>query len=96
MHDPEVYDDPPVFRPERFLKRTGPGKFDYALNPSVRDPVKIAFDWERRACPGQHIAYDSMWFAVASVLATFNIEKACDKYGNPITPPEVLGYGFVV
>ena len=41
MHDPEVYPDPDVFRPERFIR-------DGKLDPSVRDPSKFVVGFGRR------------------------------------------------
>ena len=41
MHDPEVYPDPDVFRPERFI-------CDGKLDLSVRDPSKFVFGFGRR------------------------------------------------
>ena len=42
MHDPEVYDDPETFRPERFIRD---GKLD---TTSVRDPSEYVFGFGRR------------------------------------------------
>ena len=42
MHDPEVFNDPMVFRPERYLK-------DGKLNPNVRDPDSAVFGFGRRS-----------------------------------------------
>lgn len=88
LHDNEAYPDPLRFNPDRFLKD---GKID--LN--VRDPMVAAFGFGRRTCPGRFMAYESMWIAIASVLATFNFNKAKDEYGNPITPPEAYVEGFL-
>ena len=41
MHDPEVYEEPFEFRPERFIR-------DGMLDPSVRDPVDYVFGYGRR------------------------------------------------
>lgn len=41
MHDPDVYEDPDEFRPERFIK-------DGQIDPSVRDPVDFVFGYGRR------------------------------------------------
>ncbi|EJF61732.1 cytochrome P450 [Dichomitus squalens LYAD-421 SS1] len=41
MHDPEVYEDPDVFRPERFIRN---GKLD----PTVHDPTAFIFGFGRR------------------------------------------------
>jgi cytochrome P450 len=41
MHDPEVYDKPMEFMPERYLK-------DGKLDPEMRDPEAAAFGFGRR------------------------------------------------
>ena len=41
MHDPAVYEDPDVFRPERFIR-------DGKLDPDVRDPYAYVFGFGRR------------------------------------------------
>ena len=41
MHDPVVYPDPHVFRPERFIR-------DGQLDPDVRDPSLYVFGYGRR------------------------------------------------
>jgi hypothetical protein len=39
-----------------------------------------------RICPGQNLATDSVWIAMATLLATLKISKALDDDGNEITP----------
>ncbi|KAJ6570091.1 cytochrome P450 [Mycena vulgaris] len=79
LHDETVYPDPHLFKPERFL-------IDGQLNPAIRDP-EAAFGFGRRACPGRHMARDTLWIMVASMLAVFDIAKAVDQDGQPIEPP---------
>ena len=88
LHDEEVYPDPLRFNPDRFMK-------DGELNPHVRDPRVAAFGFGRRVCVGRHMAYDSMWMAIVSTLAVFNIEKAKDERGVPITPGEDYHEAFL-
>lgn len=39
-----------------------------------------------RICPGQYIAEGSLFIAIASVLAAFDISKARDENGEEIVP----------
>jgi hypothetical protein len=42
-------------------------------------------------CPGQYLASDSVWIAMATMLATLKISKALDDEGKEITPaPKML------
>ncbi|KZP17553.1 cytochrome P450 [Athelia psychrophila] len=79
LHDEDTYPDPFSFNPERFMKE---GKLD----PTVQDPALAAFGYGRRICPGRHMAIGTVWNTLASVLASFNIEKALDADGRQITP----------
>ncbi|KAJ7231653.1 cytochrome P450 [Mycena rebaudengoi] len=79
LHDGLLYPDPYTFKPERFL-------LDGKLNPAVKDPDCAAFGFGRRICPGRHMGRSSIWITVASILATFNIDKAVDEAGHVIEP----------
>jgi len=82
--DPMRYPDPLAFKPERWL----PGGTREGI-PSVR-PQNFAFGFGRRVCPGQNWAEHMVFIAVASILATFNIEKAIGSDGKPIPPNDVF------
>ncbi|KIL71197.1 hypothetical protein M378DRAFT_154689 [Amanita muscaria Koide BX008] len=71
----ERYPEPELFRPERYFTEDG------TLN---KDTVSYAFGFGRRICPGRHLAENSVWLMIASVLATFDISKARDEHGNEI------------
>ncbi|KAG9079140.1 hypothetical protein FS749_008790 [Ceratobasidium sp. UAMH 11750] len=70
--NPEVYKDPEVFDPDRFL------------DPSV--PPSPTFGFGRRLCPGIHYAGSSLFIFIVSILAAFNIEMAKDEQGNSVVP----------
>ena len=55
------------------------------LNPDVPDPIEI-FGFGRRICPGRYFALDTIWLAIANVLAAFSLEKPLDEDGNIIEP----------
>lgn len=37
-----------------------------------------------RVCPGRHFADQNVWAAIATILATVHVAKACDEFGNEI------------
>ncbi|KAI5114921.1 hypothetical protein M0805_001012 [Coniferiporia weirii] len=76
MHrDPSVYTEPDKFIPERWLQDKPP-----------LDVRKTAFGFGRRICPGRFFAENAIFISIASILATFDISKALDAAGEPITP----------
>ncbi|KAJ7584750.1 cytochrome P450 [Mycena floridula] len=79
LYNEAEYPDPYSFRPERFIK-------DGKLDPEVKDPALYLFGHGRRICPGRHMAYSSVWIAIASLLSVFEISKATDGDGNPVEP----------
>ncbi|ESK86760.1 hypothetical protein Moror_15178 [Moniliophthora roreri MCA 2997] len=73
--DESVYSDPESFVPERYLTEDG------TCND---DEMTFIFGFGRRICPGRHLASESLWAGMASVLAAFDITKAKDEAGNEI------------
>ncbi|KAF9004239.1 cytochrome P450 [Cyathus striatus] len=89
LHDETLYPDPETFNPDRFI--TPDGK----LNNDIRNPEDVAFGFGRRICPGRHLARSSIWLAVASILAVFDIQKAVDENGELIEPTGAYEHGGV-
>jgi len=79
LHNEADFPEPESFNPDRFLK-------DGKLDPDVRSPESTAFGFGPRVCPGRHLALQSMFITIASVISTFDIGKALDEDGNEITP----------
>ncbi|KAF8871009.1 cytochrome P450 [Infundibulicybe gibba] len=77
LHDPEIYDQPFEFRPERFLK-------DGVIDENVQDPEVAAFGFGRRICPGRHFSNNALFNLASSVLSVFTISPAKDEHGNAI------------
>ncbi|KAF8509756.1 cytochrome P450 [Hysterangium stoloniferum] len=82
LHDERNYGpDTHKFIPERFLQ------------PGVKDPT-ATFGFGRRICPGRHLADNTIFIAIASILKAFNITPAEDTNGNPIPIKEAFTSGL--
>lgn len=69
LRDPIAYPEPEVFKPERWL--TGDGS---AINKEVRTPeASGTFGFGRRMCPGKHLAWATVWHALARMVAVFDL-----------------------
>jgi len=74
-YDENIYPEPHVFKPERFLDPDGSFSGRYPLT---------AFGMGRRICPGRHLADATVWAAIALFLAVFDVKKSKDEVGNDI------------
>ncbi len=84
QNDPEVYANPSVFEPERFLApRNEP------------DPAQTVFGHGRRVCPGRFLADMSLFLTMSRVLAVLDVRKAVDKSGQPIEARLVFQPGMI-
>ncbi|KAK7052033.1 putative cytochrome P450 [Favolaschia claudopus] len=81
FHDPELYDDPENFIPERYLlseNGTKPGADGSDLRPN------LPFGAGRRLCPGIHLAQNSIKINAMNLVWAFNFTTDIDAQGNPI------------
>ena len=67
--DPEYFDQPHEFKPERFIKD---GRF-------VRDERVMSFGIGKRSCPGEPIANMEIFLYVCSILQRFEVEMPKGK-----------------
>ncbi|KAK7000164.1 cytochrome P450 [Favolaschia claudopus] len=74
--------DTESFNPERFLLANS------TLNAAIPHPETIAFGFGRRICPGRHIAMSTIWIAVVSMLAIFDISRCTDPKNKGEEPDE--------
>ncbi|KAG0704306.1 cytochrome P450 [Suillus ampliporus] len=83
--DERRYPEASRFMPERFMDVNG------ALTDD--NPADYTFGLGRRGCPGRYTADASMWFAIATMLATVNFSSAKDDQGDAIdfTPQFTTG-----
>ncbi|KIK54125.1 hypothetical protein GYMLUDRAFT_249736 [Collybiopsis luxurians FD-317 M1] len=80
LQNEEDYPEPTRFNPSRFLDSDG------QINLNVRDPTNYGFGFGRRACPGKHLALESLFIAVACILTCYTAEPELDEHGEPIKP----------
>ncbi|KAF5369133.1 hypothetical protein D9757_011080 [Collybiopsis confluens] len=77
--DPSLYEDPDKFSPERHLNAPA-GPFTNINNIH-------AFGFGRRICVGRYMADNTVWLAIASILATLVLSTAKDSEGKEIDIP---------
>ncbi|KAG6917177.1 hypothetical protein DXG01_003613 [Tephrocybe rancida] len=82
--DENVYHEPFSFNPDRFLPQ-----------PQGRgEPHPTGFyGFGRRICPGRHLADDSLWIAMATILTTLSISKVVGDDGIEVTPEVAFTMG---
>ncbi|KAL3465207.1 cytochrome P450 [Aspergillus heterothallicus] len=70
--DPQRYNNPDDFIPDRYLKHTlKAGAYAAHPDPYARD--HFDFGAGRRICPGMHLAENSMFITIASIIWAFEI-----------------------
>lgn len=76
LNDPEVYSQPSEFWPDRF-------KGDDAAMDNARE---LIFGFGRRACPGRMFAENSLFYILATTLATCDILPGLNDEGKEVLP----------
>ncbi|KAG9074417.1 hypothetical protein FRC06_010714, partial [Ceratobasidium sp. 370] len=66
LHNPEQYESPFTFNPDRFLSKQQP-------TPDP-DPRQYIYGFGRRVCPGMHVANNGIWTICATILAVFDAQ----------------------
>ncbi|KAH6871186.1 cytochrome P450 98A3 [Coprinopsis sp. MPI-PUGE-AT-0042] len=78
MHDPEIFENPMEFRPERFLNLKS------SSAPALDFDDDAAFGFGRRICPGRQLSNATVTFMAASLMSVYNVGPSKDKAGNEI------------
>ncbi|KAH9990431.1 cytochrome P450 [Russula vinacea] len=88
LHDPVMYPEPDVFKPERFINPDG----------SLRDDSVLTspFGFGKRVCPGRHLADATLFIAIASLLSVFNIKSNLTDDGPICTRPQARAFGAII
>jgi hypothetical protein len=83
--DPKRNANPRVFDPSRF-ENDFQTEFESATNSDPTQRQNWVFGAGRRLCQGMHIAERSLFLAISRLVWAYNLEKARDTNGQPITP----------
>jgi hypothetical protein len=102
LHNETFYPDPFEFNPDRFMKDgnynndvkdPAHATFGFGRRYGVLWFLRrggcindIIYNPYCRQCPGRHMAQESVWLAVSSIIAAFDISKSVDENGNVIEP----------
>ncbi|PBL03463.1 cytochrome P450 [Armillaria gallica] len=86
LHDEKDYPNPLVFDPSRFMPEDG---------KEPQPEPTAAFGFGRRICPGRHLALNTVWIAVACMVATLSFSKAVDSEGRVVEPSDAYTDGFL-
>ncbi|KAJ2919348.1 hypothetical protein MD484_g970, partial [Candolleomyces efflorescens] len=84
-HDPEVYDEPAKFNPERY------GNSD----AEMKKVYDLVFGFGRRSCPGMQFAEGTIFSIIATALSTCDILPELDAAGKPVFPELVWSDGVI-
>ncbi|KAI9282732.1 cytochrome P450 [Sporodiniella umbellata] len=81
-HNPVAYEDPEVFRPERFLDNTQ--KMSVSANANVDERDHFGFGWGRRLCPGIYLSEVETFNFYTHFFSKYTIQPGRDAQGNPL------------
>ncbi|KAJ3782385.1 cytochrome P450 [Lentinula aff. detonsa] len=89
-HDPDVYEDPETFNPDRYMHNEHGTKAN--VDTSNFNRADIAFGSGRRICPGMHLADNSLLLNTMNLIWAFTFGHAVDsRTGQPI-PVDLFSY----
>ncbi|KAK0223130.1 cytochrome P450 [Armillaria fumosa] len=89
FHDPDVYDEPEDFNPDRYLLT------EHGTKLGVDDSAfrsNLAFGSGRRICPGIHLANNSLMLNTMNLIWAFQFSRAEDSVTNATLPIDIFNY----
>jgi len=89
FHDPEVYDRPDDFWPDRFLNN------EFGTKPGVDNSdrrANMAFGSGRRFCPGFHLANSNLMLNTMNLIWAFDFSPAIDPDTKKPIPVDIHDY----
>lgn len=89
-HDPNFWEDPWMFRPDRFLDDNG--EFVDAGHPNRRNVM--AFGAGERRCVGENFAMDRVFLVLGNILLNFDLKP--DPAGLPSWDPKEFESGLIL
>ena len=85
FHDPEIYESPMEFIPERF-------NGDDAEMAKVTD---LVFGFGRRVCPGKNFVEGTLFANIATALATCRMLPGKNEEGEEVLPKYAYTTGII-
>ena len=82
-HDPQYWDSPHEFIPERFLPQE-----DGSMSPALTSSAYLPFGTGHRRCPGRRFAETTVWLHITRMLHRLRLET---PDGSPLSEDEVFG-----
>ncbi|KAI0793050.1 cytochrome P450 [Irpex lacteus] len=84
LHDPEVYEDPEMFKPDRYMESDVGTKKEHENDIGQRND--LTFGGGRRVCAGMHVANYSVAVNAMNLLWAFEFSPAKDRSGKTVVP----------
>lgn len=85
LHDPEIYDSPMEFIPERFN----------GDDTEIAKVTDLVFGFGRRLCPGRNFAEGTLFANIATALATCRILPGKNEKGEEVLPKYAYTSGII-
>ncbi|KAJ7589603.1 cytochrome P450 [Mycena floridula] len=88
-HDPDAFDEPEVFNPDRYLLTEHGTKLGFDASDFR---ATLPFGSGRRICPGMHLANNSVMLIAMNLLWGFDFTLATDPTTKATIPVDLLDY----